>query len=130
MPAKKKPTKKPAFAPWSATEPLAPGSTREARALIKSFEGKSGFSQRAPGGLLVFTAAWCGPCQGMKPAFKNLAKEGVPVVYVDIDAVPKVAEEYGIQSIPAIWKLEHGKKPAELVVGAVPEKVLRNLLGG
>lgn len=115
MAAKKKPSKK-----ADVTEPLTPSTTREARKSIKA-------AQR---GLLVFTAAWCGPCQVMKPALKKLAKEGVPVIYIDIDKLDVVAEEYGIQSIPAIWRLQAGKKPEEGVVGAVPEKMLRKLLEG
>lgn len=115
MAAKKKPSKK-----TDSTAPLTPKTTREARKLIKE-------AQR---GLLVFTAEWCGPCRAMKPALKKLAKEGVPVIYIDIDVVPKVAEEYGVQSIPAVWRLQAGKKPEEGVVGAVPEKMLRKILEG
>jgi thiol:disulfide interchange protein len=56
--------------------------------------------------LLYFTASWCGPCQEMKSvtwsdsAVEMKLRNYVPVK-IDIDANQQLAQQYGIDGIPA-----------------------------
>jgi thiol:disulfide interchange protein len=57
--------------------------------------------------LLYFTASWCPPCQEMKERtwpdarVAEALKDFVPVK-VDVDALPDVARDFGVQDIPRI----------------------------
>jgi thioredoxin 2 len=58
-------------------------------------------------------AAWCGPCRMMAPIFQEAAaalEPGVRLVKVDSDKVPEVLQRYGIQSIPTLMLLHHGRE--------------------
>lgn len=52
--------------------------------------------------ILVFSAAWCGPCQQMKPAILKLQETYDCIEYVDIDKEPERSVQYGITSVPTI----------------------------
>lgn len=55
--------------------------------------------------IIDFYATWCGPCRSLAPKLEQVAKEyqGKIVVYkVDIDKNPKLADHFGVQSIPTI----------------------------
>ena len=43
--------------------------------------------------LLDFQATWCGPCQQMRPAIKQLIDNGYPVKEIDIDKSPELASK-------------------------------------
>ena len=43
--------------------------------------------------MLVFTAAWCGPCQAQKPLVAQIASAGVDVRVYDIDEKPRNGKE-------------------------------------
>lgn len=63
--------------------------------------------------LLDFKAAWCGPCQMMKPVLEELKKElkgKVEIVEIDVDENPNEASKYGIMGIPAYIYLKDGKE--------------------
>lgn len=52
-----------------------------------------------------FNATWCGPCQQFKPTFEQASREyanRVDFYSVDVDKCSKVAEAYGVKSIPTI----------------------------
>ena len=51
-----------------------------------------------------FTAKWCNPCQGVKKYLKGLSEDYTEIefVYVDIDVVDDLAEEYNVKSIPLV----------------------------
>jgi thiol-disulfide isomerase/thioredoxin len=62
--------------------------------------------------LVVFTATWCGPCRELHPELERYAAEAPPtvrVVLVDVDAVPELAERYGIDAMPTLLLLAHGE---------------------
>jgi putative thioredoxin len=69
-----------------------------------------------------FWAEWCGPCRTLGPALKEAVKARhgeVELVKVDTDANQRLAQEFQIQSIPAVKAFKDGKVAAEFI-GAIP----------
>lgn len=63
--------------------------------------------------LLDFHAAWCGPCQAMKPVIKELEAElagKIEVVEIDVDENPDESAKYGVMSIPTFIVLKEEKE--------------------
>jgi len=61
--------------------------------------------------VLYFTADWCNPCQRTRPITDELKREGlVDFLYVDVDTELKLAEQFGIKSIPTYVFIEDGKE--------------------
>jgi thioredoxin 1 len=76
--------------------------------------------------LVDFWADWCGPCHVIAPIVEALAREydgQLTVMKLDVDANPRTASAYRVQSIPTLLVFKDGK-PAERIVGAVPKKVI------
>jgi thioredoxin 1 len=76
--------------------------------------------------LVDFWAVWCGPCKAIAPIVEELAGEyegTLKVMKLDVDNNPRMATQYGVQSIPTLLIFKDGK-PAERIVGAVPKKVI------
>jgi thioredoxin 1 len=75
-------------------------------------------------------ADWCGPCKAIAPIVEALALEyegQLKVLKLDVDANPRTASAYRVQSIPTLLLFKDGK-PAERIVGAVPKKVIVDTL--
>jgi thioredoxin 1 len=56
--------------------------------------------------VVYFTAAWCQPCQKIKPTFKDLeAAHGDQIQFtmVDVDQDPQLASQYKVEGIPAFF---------------------------
>jgi putative thioredoxin len=69
-----------------------------------------------------FWAEWCGPCRTLGPAIEDAVRKRngeVELAKVDTDANQGIAQQFGIQSIPAVKAFKDGKVVAEFV-GAIP----------
>jgi thioredoxin 2 len=76
--------------------------------------------------LLDLWAPWCGPCRMIAPGVERAAQElagRLKVVKVNVDEAPRVAERFGVQGIPTLLVLRHGREVARQV-GAVPPPAL------
>ncbi|MEQ8786363.1 MAG: trypsin-like peptidase domain-containing protein [Pirellulaceae bacterium] len=75
--------------------------------------------------LLDFTAAWCGPCQQMKPTVHRLAADGYPVREVDIDRHAQLARQYGVSSVPCFILVSGGREVARSIGGQSYDHLVR-----
>jgi putative thioredoxin len=77
-------------------------------------------------------AEWCGPCKQLSPVLERLANaaNGAWVLAkIDIDANPRIAQLFGVQSIPMVVAIAGGQ-PVEAFAGAQPEPQVRQWLAG
>jgi len=72
-------------------------------------------------------ASWCGPCRTLGPILEKVVGETggtVELVKVDVDANPRVATTFQVQSIPAVFAIRD-RKVVDSFVGALPEPEVR-----
>jgi putative thioredoxin len=77
-------------------------------------------------------AEWCGPCKQLSPVLERLAGEyggSWLLAKIDIDANPRIAQLFGVQSIPMVVAIAGGQ-PVEAFAGAQPEPQIRQWLDG
>jgi thioredoxin 1 len=68
--------------------------------------------------LVDFWAGWCAPCRMLAPTFEKLAeKYGNEILFakLDVDKLPEIAGQFGIQSIPTLLLLQGGEVVAQIV---------------
>jgi thioredoxin 1 len=86
---------------------------------------------RASGAVLVdFWATWCAPCKMVAPILEELSETyagGLTIGKLDVDAAPRVAQLFRIQSIPTLVLFENGR-PIQAVQGALPKEALVELI--
>lgn len=58
--------------------------------------------------VLAFTSKTCGPCRRDKPSLDEMSRQ-VNVIFVDVDANPTTANQYGVISLPTYVILVDGK---------------------
>jgi thioredoxin 1 len=78
--------------------------------------------------LVDFYADWCGPCRMLAPVIRDLNDDydgSVKVAKLDVDAVPAIAHEFGVMSIPTVI-LFVGGRPADRVMGFEPKAHLKD----
>jgi thioredoxin 2 len=76
--------------------------------------------------LLDLWAPWCGPCRVVAPGVEQAARTlagRLKVVKVNVDEASRVAERFGVRSIPTLLILRQGREVARQV-GAVPPPAL------
>lgn len=76
--------------------------------------------------LLVFSASWCGPCKAFKPTLLQLEQDRL--VYIDIDELPEIRQDYDVRSVPTVVLVDEDGKELERFVGAQPLSKLQELL--
>jgi putative thioredoxin len=72
-------------------------------------------------------ATWCGPCKQLSPVLERLAEaaNGAWILAkVDVDANPRIAQLFGVQSIPTVVAIAAGQ-PVDAFAGAQPEPQVR-----
>ena len=75
-------------------------------------------------------AEWCGPCKQLSPVLERLAEAGGGtwiLAKVDVDANPRIAQAFGVQSIPMVVAVVGGQ-PLQLFSGALPEPQVRQTI--
>src|SRR5919112_4627716 len=76
-------------------------------------------------------AEWCGPCKQLSPVLERLAQAGRGtwiLAKVDVDANPRIAQAFGVQSIPMVVAVAGGQ-PVDAFTGAVPEPQVKEWIG-
>ena len=73
--------------------------------------------------LVDFWATWCGPCKQIGPVLDQLATEmngAVQIAKVDVDTNQALAQQLGVNSIPALFLYKNGVV-VDKMVGARPK---------
>lgn len=73
--------------------------------------------------VIDFWASWCEPCKQLGPVLERLVAAGAGrwvLAKVDVDANQRLAQAFGVQSIPAVFAVVAGQ-PLPLFQGALPE---------
>jgi thioredoxin 2 len=82
--------------------------------------------------LVDLWAPWCGPCRMVAPAVERSSQEfagRIKVVKVNVDQAPGVSARLGVQGVPTLLLLRHGRVVARQV-GALPESQLLSWVRG
>jgi putative thioredoxin len=76
-------------------------------------------------------ASWCGPCRTLGPTLEKVvdATPDVELVKVDVDANPRTAATFQVQSIPAVYAIRD-RKVVDSFIGALPEPAVRQWVTG
>ena len=61
--------------------------------------------------LVDFFATWCGPCQMLAPVLEKISnsRANFDIAKIDIDQLPDLAVEYGVEVVPTMVIFKNGK---------------------
>jgi len=80
--------------------------------------------------LVDFFADWCGPCKMLAPILEKAIEEfegDVELKKINVDNIPSIAQEMGIEKIPFVVLFKEGK-PQKSFVGLKQEKEIKEWL--
>ncbi len=80
--------------------------------------------------LVDFWAEWCGPCRMIAPTVEQLASDysgRVAVGKLNVDDHPRIAEQFGVRSIPTLLLFKAGHV-VETVIGVTDRPRLSALI--
>ena len=81
--------------------------------------------------LVDFYADWCPPCKKLSPIIEELAEENnnenLLFVRINIDDEEKVANKYGIQSIPTLVLIQN-RKEVDRSIGFIDKESIKDFL--
>ncbi len=80
--------------------------------------------------LVVFSAAWCGPCKTYKPILKEIKAQGYDVTIYDIDEDKDKSDAAGVRGIPTTLVLDESGKEVNRLVGMRAKSQLIPMLEG
>lgn len=94
--------------------------------MVKYLE-KEDFKEVIKSGLWIvdFYAEWCGPCKMLGPILEKLEEN---VLKVNVDTHEKLAQEFGVMSIPTICFFKDGELKNK-VIGFRNAEELKELIG-
>lgn len=59
--------------------------------------------------LVKFSANWCQPCKQLSKVLET-TELSIPLVEIDIDEHPELAQQYGVRGVPTMVLLENGSE--------------------
>ena len=76
--------------------------------------------------LFDFYANWCGPCNMIAPYIEEISKEQPELIIakINVDELPFIAVNCGVQSIPTLILSENGGVKGKLVGYCTKDKIL------
>ncbi|MDO5726384.1 MAG: thioredoxin family protein [Bowdeniella nasicola] len=80
--------------------------------------------------LLDFTAQWCGPCQGLAPVLRDLARDWdgqLLIAQIDYDTNEDITTEFGVMGLPTLVLYADGEELLRMT-GAIAKGELRRKL--
>ena len=92
--------------------------------IISKIENEEEFNQSTQDRVIVdFHAQWCQPCLRLAPVLEEM---DVPVVKVDVDENPDLAQKHGVMSLPTLAVFEGGEE-LDRIVGTAQRSQIKKL---
>lgn len=107
----------------NAPVPPAPADDLVRDVDLKNFVAEVIEASRTQLVVVDFWATWCGPCKQLTPLLEKIVrgyKGALRLAKIDIDRNPEIAQQMGIQSVPAVFAFFQGR-PVDGFMGALPE---------
>ena len=119
-----RPATPPASGPPTSASPVPAGGAFPAVYDVTEADFESDVVARSEQVLVLVDlwATWCGPCKQLSPTLEALAQQSGGkwvLAKVDVDANPRIAQLFGVQSIPTVVAIAGGQ-PVSAFAGAQP----------